>query len=145
MICTFFGHRDTPDSIKNSLKDAILNLSSTQGVKTFYVGNNGNFDYIVQSVLKEISDNDTSINYLIVLSNLCEKVDCNQIRNTIFPEELDSVPPRFAISKRNEWLIKNSDFTIVYLRNTVTNTYKWVEKSKRKGLKVINLFSRKII
>ena len=142
MICTFFGHRDTPDSVKKSLKEAILNLSNTQGVKTFCVGNNGKFDYMVQSVLKEISNNDTSINYLIVLSSLCEKVNCNQIGNTIFPEELDDVPPQFAISKRNEWLIKNSDFTIVYLRNTVTNTYKWVEKSKRKGLKVINLFKQ---
>ena len=97
---------------------------------------------IVQSILKEISDSNTSINYFIFLSNLCEKVVSNQISYTIFPEELDGVPPRFAIYKRNEWLIKNSDFTIVYLRNTVTNTYKWVEKSKRKGLKAINLFKR---
>ena len=140
MICTFFGHGDSPDSVKNALKEAIMSLIKTRNVKMFFVGNNGNFDYMAQCVLKEVSESNSNVEYLIVLSNPCENVNSEQKQKTIFPEELDRVPPRFAISKRNEWLINNSDLAIVYERSIVTNTYKWVEKSRKKGLEIINLF-----
>lgn len=51
MKCAFFGHRDAPSSIKPRLGEAIFNLISN-GVDEFYVGNNGNFDLIVQHTFK---------------------------------------------------------------------------------------------
>ena len=54
MVCTFFGHKDAPDSIKNELKSAINHLVNLYGVRMFYVGNNGSFDSLVQRTLIEI-------------------------------------------------------------------------------------------
>ena len=54
MICTFFGHKDAPDSLKNELKSAIIGLIDLYDVKMFYVGNNGSFDSLVQRTLAEI-------------------------------------------------------------------------------------------
>lgn len=54
MICTFFGHRDTPESIKPLLREVLLDLIENQEVKQFYVGNQGNFDAMVRSLLAEL-------------------------------------------------------------------------------------------
>ena len=60
MICTFFGHRDASEKLIPVLKETIKQLIS-EGVTHFYVGNNGNFDYMVQSVLLELSNLDEKI------------------------------------------------------------------------------------
>lgn len=40
LVCTFFGHRECPESVKSKLLDAIKDLIK-RGADTFYVGNNG--------------------------------------------------------------------------------------------------------
>lgn len=39
--CTFFGHKDSDESVKKGIKAEVLKLIG-RGVRTFYVGNNGN-------------------------------------------------------------------------------------------------------
>ncbi len=138
MICTFFGHSDAPDSIKEDLRKKILHIVENVGVKTFYVGNNGNFDFLVQSILAEMSI-EKSFEFSIVLSYVNEKALSGNQEATIFPEGLEKALPKFAISKRNEWLIKKSNYAIVYLEHRFSNSCKWVEKSKKSGLKIINV------
>ena len=38
-VCTFFGHRNCPSSIKPKLKETLVHLIETQSVDTFYIGN----------------------------------------------------------------------------------------------------------
>ena len=142
MICTFFGHRDAPDNIRNLLKSTVLTLINKNGVKKFYIGNNGNFDFLAQSILEEVVKSETSVEYFIVISTLGEKVVFGNRNNTLFPEGLETALPKFAISKRNDWLIKNADFAITYVRNSYSNAYKLATKAKKKGLTVINLYDQ---
>ncbi|MBQ3483239.1 MAG: hypothetical protein IJA78_03590 [Clostridia bacterium] len=140
MICTFFGHKDTPIyEIRSALKAVISELIDKTGVLTFYVGNNGNFDFAVQSILKELASEKENIKYSIVLSFIGEHALSGDQDVTVFPEGLEKTPPRFAISKRNEWLIQNSDLVIAYTKYSFSNSCKWVEKAKKRGLTVINL------
>ena len=53
--CTFFGHRDCPETIKPKIRTAVIDLIENHGVTMFYVGNQGNFDRLVRSVLKEVT------------------------------------------------------------------------------------------
>ena len=55
MVCAFFGHRDAPIEIRNKIKETVINLIEEKDVTKFYVGNNGNFDGMAWSVLKELS------------------------------------------------------------------------------------------
>lgn len=139
MICTFFGHKDTSNIAEDKLKKAIAHLIEKEGVNEFYVGNNGNFDFLVQSVLQKVSTTNRNVNFTIVLSYLNERAMIGEQSLTIFPEGLEKVPPRFAISKRNDWLIKKADFVIAYMEHKLSNCHKWIEKAMRSGLKVINL------
>ena len=138
MICTFFGHKNAPASVKEILKDEILRLVDKGGVE-FYVGNNGNFDYYVQEILLDISQKRSDVKFSVVISHLNESVMSKMDAFSLFPEGLEKALPRFAINKRNEWLIKKSDVAIVYVKNTFTNSYKLMIKAAKKGIKVINL------
>ena len=143
MVCTFFGHRDAPDFLKESIEREIIQLIKNESVEMFFVGNNGNYDFLVQKVLSKLSQSMGGFEYYIVLSSLAERSLSGNQENTIFPEALERVPPRFAIAKRNEWLIKNSRFAIVYLKHKFSNSSKWVDRAEKKRLKIINIFKSK--
>ena len=140
MTCTFFGHSSFTKNIYEQVRNEILQLIDS-GVTSFYVGNNGQFDYTVQKVLESISLKRSNFKYFIVLSRLSEAPLNGATSKTLFPEELECAMPRFAISKRNEWLISHSDIAICFVTHTFSNSHKWLEKSQRKGLKIINLSS----
>jgi len=143
MNCTFFGHRDATEEIKKRLKETILHLIQKENVKNFVVGNNGNFDFYAQCVLKELQNEGVDLCFDIVLSRLGEIALSGNQNETIFPEGLEDTLPKFAISKRNEWLIKNSSFLIAYVTHTFSNSYTWMQKASKRGLKIINLAQTK--
>ena len=141
MICTFFGHRDAPDFIYQSLKVAIIDLIN-EGVIEFYVGNDGNYDRTAQKVLVDIIKQGYKINLTVILSRIDERAFFAAGHQTLLPEELEKALPRFAISKRNEWMIKNADVVITYVKHKFSNSYNWQEKARKKGLQIIYLANK---
>lgn len=139
MICTFFGHRDVTVCVKARIRDVVLDLIRTGRVSKFLVGNNGNFDFYVQCVLEELKNDGVGVTFDIVLSRVNEKALSENQRETVFPEELEKSIPKFAISKRNDWLIKNSSILIAYVEHRFSNSSKLLEKAIKRGLEVINL------
>lgn len=138
MNCIFLGHRDTPDIVRGKLRSTIKALSDS-GVSHFYVGNNGNFDFLAQVILCELSKKTSKIKYSIVLSRIDELAISGNQEATIFPEGLEMALPRFAISKRNEWLIKNASIVVTHMTSSCSNCNKWIEKARKKGATVINI------
>lgn len=137
MTCAFFGHRDCPDDIIDSLKATILDLIENNGVKRFLVGNNGNFDRLVIKALKKCKEVFPHIDYCVVLAYLPSN---NYFEYpTIFPEKLESVPKKIAILKRNKWIVENCDFVIMYISHSFGGAYKSIEYAKRLGKPCINL------
>ena len=65
----------------------------------------------------------------------------NEQQNTEFQEALERVPYRYAISRRNDIMIKRSDILIAFVNNKFSNSYKLAEKARRRGVKVINLYT----
>ena len=66
--CTFFGHRDCPETIKPKIRTAVIDLIENHGVTMFYVGNQGNFDRMVRSILKEVTTAYPEVGYAVVLA-----------------------------------------------------------------------------
>ena len=52
--CTFIGHQDCDRSIVPTLYAEIEKLILCENVSTFYVGNNGRFDFYVYQALCEL-------------------------------------------------------------------------------------------
>ena len=139
--CTFFGHRDTPDSIRPVLHNTLINLIETQGTDTFYVGNQGKFDSMVHSELKELSKAYSHIRYSVVLAYLPKKkdFDLTDFSDTVYPDGLENVPPRFAIDKRNRLMLDWSDVVVTYVCTSIGGAAKFKELAENKGKRVINL------
>ena len=137
MNCVFFGHHDAPMTIKKKVKDAVM-LLLKEGCECFYVGNDGNFDVLVQSVLKEVENERKTLKYKIVLSRIGEKAKSYEQEKTVLPEGQELCLPKFAISKRNDWMMKKASVLVVYLSNSCSRVAKYVDRAEKKGIKVIN-------
>lgn len=138
MNCTFFGHRDTPKEIEHQLQTVIENLIEKENVRTFYVGCQGNFDLMVISALSRLKEK-YSIEFFVVLSYLTEAQKYKNC-DTIYPEGIEAVPPKFAISFRNRWMIEKSDFVVAYVSRPFGGAANFFEISKRKNKTVINIY-----
>ena len=143
MICTFFGHRDTPPEIKNLLRKVISELIEKQGVNQFYVGNQGNFDAMARSLLAEFEQTH-GISYEIVLAYLPRQEDplCDT-DHTLLPEGIESVPPRFAIEYRNKWMIDHSDIVVTYVTRSFGGAAKFKEIATKKQKSITELYDRR--
>ena len=96
--CTFFGHRDCPETIKPYLREVLVDLITNQGVDTFYVGNQGRFDVTVRSVLRELEQEYPEIHYAVVLAYMPgKKNEYDDFSDTILPEGIETVHLRYAI------------------------------------------------
>ena len=139
MICTFFGHRDAPESIRPKLREVLVELIDRQGIKQFYVGNQGYFDGMVRSLLAEL-EQPRGIRYEVVLAYLPQKTAglCD-VDHTLLLEGIETVPPRYAIEYRNKWMINHSDVVVTYVTRNFGGAAKFKEMALRKNKTVIEL------
>jgi len=138
LCCTFIGHRFCERLNKKRLRYEIENLIK-KSVTTFFVGTQGAFDKIVYEVLSEL-ENEYEINIIVVLAYLNRNRHVYyDIEKSIFPDCLTKTPVRFAISRRNDYMLKNSQYVICYLDDPFSNTANFVIKAKRQNKRIINI------
>ena len=139
--CTFFGHRDAPESIRPQLHAALLNLISRKGIDTFYVGNQGHFDSMVLSELRSICQTCPGVQYAVVLAYLPGDSLPHGLDEipTMFPEGLESVPRRYAISRRNEWMVRHSDYVVTYITHNWGGASKFRDMAAKSGKVIVEL------
>jgi uncharacterized phage-like protein YoqJ len=144
LTCTFFGHRDCPEIVKKDLKIVIEQLIMNNKVTNFFIGTDGMFDNHCLSTLTEIKKDFPHITYTVVLSSLPTKTSYFfDYSNTILPEGIEIGHPKFAIERRNKWLINNSDYVICYVKQNFGGAYKFMELAKKHNKIVINLHVEK--
>ncbi len=140
--CTFFGHRDCPDSIYPRLRHTIINLIENNNVTMFYVGTHGNFDALTTKIFKELLPLYPHIKLYIVLAYIPtnkNEFDSFIHKNSIFPEGIETAPKRLAISYRNKWLVLNSDIVVTYITHSWGGAAQFSALAKRKNKEIINL------
>lgn len=139
MTVTFFGHRDAPKEIAPTLRTTLINLIEQENAREFYVGNNGNFDAMVRRQLEDLSKA-YEINFTVVLAYLPEdRREHDNLVNTIYPEGIESVPKRFAISWRNKWMLRQADTVITYTTHPSSGAYEFEHLALKLGKRVINV------
>ena len=138
--CTFFGHRECSDSIKIQLREVLIDLVTNHNVDMFYVGNQGRFDAIVHGVLRELKKEYPQIDYAVVLAYMPGKqTEYDDYSDTMLPEGIESVHPRYVISWRNNWMLRQSDYVVTYITHSWGGAAQFSEKAKRQKKTVINL------
>ena len=69
--CTFFGHKDAPDTIRSRIKIVIEDLIRHHDVRQFYVGNQGRFDAMVISIREELAAGQVCKGIILTFGNPC--------------------------------------------------------------------------
>lgn len=133
----FFGHADAPQDIEEKLRKVIIKLITYDGIDSFNVGVEGNFDRLCYKVLKDLQLKYNNIRIYRVLAYMPKNDNISQ--DSIFPENIEKVPKRVAIAWRNKWMINTSEYAVTYVKRIVGGAYKFESLAKSKGLCVINI------
>ncbi len=137
MICTFFGHRDAPNGVSIALHTTLLDLIENKGVTQFYVGNNGLFDEMVIHELIQIEKIYPHITWAVVLSHI--PIGKTYGYNTVFPDNIELVLPKYAIDKRNRWMLQQAQFVVMYVKYPFGGAAKYAHLAIVGKKTVINL------
>ena len=106
----------------------------------FCVSNQGRFDAIVYGVLRELKKENPQINYAVVLAYMPGKQTVyDDYSDTMLPEGIESVHPCYAISWRNNWMLKRSDYVVTYIIHSWGGAAQFAKKAQLQGKTVIEL------
>lgn len=135
MVVTFFGHRDAPESIRPRLEEEIRGLIA-RGASLFLVGNQGAFDRMAFGILSACQKEKPGIRVLLTLAyrpTAGSPIPCE----TVYP--LDDGFPRFAIDRRNRWMISRADVVVSYVVHSFGGAEKYTKIAEREGKEIVRI------
>lgn len=139
MIVTFCGHKEIADSA--GLRDRLLSVLRkliSGGAKSFLLGGYGAFDILAASTVHELKAEFPHIRSTLVLPYLDRDFNRDLYDDTVYPP-LENVPRRFAISKRNEWMVNQADVVVVFVTHGWGGAASTLRYAERKKKRVITL------
>ena len=149
MTITFAGHSfiSSNNKVKEMVKEQIRNNIIDVKLVTCYLGGYGDFDEICARACRELKQEYYGIEaiYVTPYISLSEQEKIKEMQSyglcdtSIYPP-IENVPLRFAISKRNEWMMTNADLIIAYVNRSYGGAYKSLQVAKRKKKKIINIY-----
>ena len=139
MIVTFCGHSKIADkeTVRKRLTAEISELL-LDGYRKFYLGGYGDFDNLAAAVLSELKEVYPDMERLLIIPYIDREYNTAQYDGTMYPP-LENVPKRFAISRRNKWMVDQASVVIAYVDHDWGGAAKTLEYAVKKGLQIINL------
>ena len=143
-VCFMFGHATTPYDAISLIEAAAEKQYNEQSIRTFIVGNRGNFDSLAATAIKNLKKKYSDISLLLLLAyhpaerpvHLTEGFD-----NSYYPP-LEGVPRQYAIVRANKYMVDTADSIICYV-NRIGNTRKLLEQAqkrqKKEGIPIENV------
>ena len=115
LTVTFCGHSEVPDraQVRGWLNDVCERLIG-DGAAEFYLGGYGAFDRLCADVLHGLKRRHAHIRLILVLPYLNGAMPAEGYDETVYPP-LESVPRRYVILRRNEWMIQRCDVLVAYV------------------------------
>lgn len=133
MTVTFCGHSQISDQDKISKwLDMLLPSLIEGGAETFYLAGYGDFDRLAAAAVRRQKAVYPAIESVLVLPYLGRKFDGAAYDSTTYPP-LEKVPPRYAIVRRNQWMVCESDVVISGVTHGWGGAAKTLDYAKTKG------------
>lgn len=146
MIVTFCGHRDFQETgdIKGRLMGILATLAKNNETLICYTGGYGAFDRFAARCVKEAQKTAKNIRNCLVVPYLTVAMQRELKEREGFFDEviypaLENVPPKYAILRRNKWMVERADLVIGYITHNFRGAAKTWQYAKRKGVALINL------
>ena len=144
MILTCCGHRDFVETAEaeNQLTMFLEKYARENVRLVCYNGGYGNFDYFAAKCVQRMQEQYSNIRNCLVLPYIdqpfLERIEIfkNHFDETIYPP-LESVPRKYAIIRRNEWMVDSADIVIAYVTYSWGGAARTLEYAKRKNKNII--------
>ena len=140
LIITFCGHAEIGN--KEDLVGKVLSVikkEAEEGPVDFYLGGYGDFDFIALHASKMYKKESPLSKLNFVTPYLDEiylkrrEIQLEEYDEILYPE-IEKTLPRYAITARNEWMMRKADFVIAYVRygfGGAAKTFAYVKKRKK--------------
>lgn len=146
MIVTFCGHRDFVETAEaeNQLTMFLEKYARENVRLVCYNGGYGNFDYFAAKCVQRLQERYSNIRNCLILpyidQTFLDRIEIfkNHFDETIYPP-LETVPRKYAIIRRNEWMIDSTDIIIAYVKYSWGGAARTLEYAKRKKKTVIQI------
>ena len=137
MIITFCGHSHVSDihKVREWLCNVLDQFIYAENV-ICYLGGYGEFDRLAAWVVRQKQKVNPSAQAVLVIPYLNKKYEESAYDYTLFPP-LESVPPRYSIAKRNEWMVAQADVVVAYVTHNWGGAAKTLDYARKKRKKVI--------
>ena len=146
MVITFCGHGDfiKTEKIENTLIELLKFFAKGRETIDCYCGGYGRFDgFAAECVRKAKKDFENIRNCLIIpyiSLSFQEKIKyLNDYYDEIIYPPLKNIPAKYAIIKRNEWMVDKADLLIAYVKHSWGGAAKTLEYAKRKNTTIFQL------
>ena len=139
MIFTFFGHKDVfeKEQLKQRVQQVIEQLIG-EGATLFLLGGYGGFDSVAAHAVHELKKDNPQIHSTLVIPYLNRDYDTKLYDDTTYPP-LEGVPLKFAISKRNEWMVDQADAVVAYVTHGWGGAAATLQYAERKNKRIIRV------
>ena len=145
MIVTFCGHRDIlfKNGEEERLEEELRKVLEDSPDAVFYLGDYGKFDGLCNYTLRQLQKEYPLLRRVFVTPYLDPEYAHFQYVDDYYDEVLypftDKVVKRFAISKRNQWMVNQADLVIAYVDHGWGGAAKTFEYAVRKHKRYVNL------
>ena len=141
MIISFCGHSDflATEEYEQKMLSIFEELILDMPVD-LYLGGYGAFDRFAYDCGKRYQKTHPNVKLIFVTPYLrfANGFDETQYDGILYPE-LENVPLKFAIARRNRFMMECADVVIAYIDHSFGGAYQSYQHAKRKGKTVFNL------
>lgn len=142
MTITFCGHADFCGN--ESFEEKIISVLREKMPDEIFLGGYGAFDGFAYNCAQKYKKSEAPSLRICLITpyldaehkkGLARDVEYDEI---IYPP-LENVPPRFAISRRNEWMVDNADCLIAFVERSFGGAYKTLKYAEKRKREIINI------
>ena len=140
MFVAFFGHSSyVPQEADKKSVMEILEKKAEGVALEFLLGENGGFDDFAFECAVEFKSRYPESKLIFVTPYLRKSRRSESVYDQIIYPELENVPPKFAISRRNRWMVERSDFIIAYVNRSWGGAYATYSYAGRRDKIIFNI------
>lgn len=136
-FCFLFGHSDAPEKLTASLYRIAEQHYLQHCIRNFVVGNHGQFDRLAIRTIVQLKKQHPTIRLLLLTPNLATMSPMSLpegIDECFYPDGMESVPPRYAILRANQAMLKKATTVICYAYHTGNAYNLWTKAVKRPNI-----------
>lgn len=146
MIVAFCGHSSYISNIEDEkiIIDFLIKSVNDEPCD-FFLGEYGNFDKFAYACAKKYKSTHHNSKLIFITpyySTNYQNTHLNSKKeyfdSIIFPD-LETVPPRYAIKRRNKWIVDNANIVIAYITHDYGGAYEMFNYAKKKNKIVYNI------